>query len=109
MTRTSATVSSTARTSSTLVRPTRIGRTNRRAPISWRSSDLVHPVDREAADDRTEGDEGQPAVPDPTLLHGGQPAQRDDERHRIEEVAVAVLEPAAAVVEERRDQDRDGR
>ena len=32
-------------------------------------------------------------------------AQRDHERDRIEEVAVAVLEPAAAVVEEGRDQD----
>ena len=40
---------------------------------------------------------------------GGEAAQGEDERDRVEEVAVAVLEPAAAVVEERRDQDGDRR
>ena len=39
----------------------------------------------------------------------GQPAQGDDERDRVEEVAVAVLQPAAAVVEQRRDEDRERR
>ena len=38
-----------------------------------------------------------------------QPAQRDDERRRIKEVAVAELEPSTPVVEQSRDEDGDGR
>ena len=38
-------------------------------------------------------------------MGGRQPTQRDDEWHRIEEVAESVLQPSPAVVEEGRDQD----
>ena len=41
---------------------------------------------------------------DPPRWTAARPHKRDDERDRVEEVAVAVLEPAAAVVQERRDQ-----
>ena len=46
---------------------------------------------------------------DPAPMDRGHPAQGHHERHRIEEVAVAVLEPAAAVVEQRRDQHEQRR
>ena len=72
-------------------------------------SDDRGPVDAEGHHDGAEGDEREPAPPDPTLVDRGQPAQGDHERHRIEEVAVAVLEPPAAVVEQGRDEDGDGR
>src|SRR4051812_49426160 len=42
-------------------------------------------------------------------MDGRESAQRDHERYGIKEVAVAVLEPAATVIEESRDEDRDRR
>ena len=73
-----------------------------------RTSDHCRPVDAERHDDDPERDQSEPpGRPGPADRR--QPAQGDHERHRIEEVAVAVLEPAAAVVEQRRDEDGDRR
>jgi len=79
------------------------------------SVQVVGPVDAAQPDDHPEHDQDLPARPDrrplepdrrPGLLvaDGGQHAQSPDERNRVERVAIAVLEPAAAVVEQGRDQ-----
>src|SRR4051794_15356930 len=72
-------------------------------------SDVVCPVDPDRHDDDAESDEDLPPCPDDAATHGGKTAERHEERHGIEEVTVTVLEPPAAVIEQRRDEDRDGR
>src|SRR6478736_9829154 len=72
------------------------------------ASDAICPVDPREHDHDAEQDQDPPAQSDRSPGRRRARAQGDDEWDRIERIPVAVLEPAAAVVEERRDQDRDG-
>src|SRR3954454_23697721 len=72
-------------------------------------SEPVCPVHAESHHHHSERDQQHPAHPDDPASHSGQPAERHHERDRVKEVSVTVLEPAAAVVKQRRDEDRDRR
>ena len=76
-------------------------RPRRRAGLS----DPVGPVHAEDHHHDAGHDEDLPDRSEPAAVDDRQPAQADDERHRVEEVAVAVLQPPAAVVQQRRDED----
>ena len=73
--------------------PPAVARGGTRCP----GSDLVGPVDPVRADDDPERDEDPPSEADAAAVDRSQTAQRHDERHRVKEVAVAELEPPAAV------------
>src|SRR5439155_4999530 len=71
-------------------------------------SEVVRPVHPAESDEDAEGGEEPPRPPE-AMPGGGHRREGEHERDRVERVAIAVLEPAAAVVEEVRDEGRDRR
>ena len=89
--------------------PSTTARRSSPSATASRLSDPVGPVHAEDHHDDADRDEDLPDRLEPAAVDDRQPAQADDERHRVEEVAVAVLQPPAAVVQQRRDEDEDRR
>src|SRR5215211_3461078 len=75
---------------------------------SRRGSQVVGPPDAERAHEHAPQDERPPPPADRAAGDDPERGERPDERDRVEEVPVAELEPAAAVVEQGRDEHEDG-
>lgn len=73
------------------------------------TSEVVRPVDPDLHDQRAEGDGRLPGPTDGSTVDGRKAAQRDHKGGRVQEVPVAVLQPAAPVIQEGGDEDRDRR